>query len=449
MIRWHLDGFLAWMWPLAWTQALLLTIAIGLVALLRKPLFKLGGAQAAYAAWALVPLLLAAHLAFVAVGQWSPARWVGEGVARSAPVARSEAATALPAQALGAWRKTLALPRAGAIEAWSAQRVVLGVWLLGVIALLLHAAFSHWQMLRRLRGATRFELPGCPLPVWQAAGVGPMLLGVWSPRIVVPEGFAETLSTEQQQLVLSHECMHAQRRDPWVNLLAHGLLALWWFHPLAHWALRRMRLDQEMACDAVVLQKAEHAGLASAYAQALSHFSTPAFGHAGLSATACHWPGRHPLNERIMNLTSLSRRASTRTTAFAILGSTALLGCLAVSANPTASPKPGPGEYRMSAVVRANAVGTETTHRSSFNVIQAQGKSARVSISDGKDKCEIGFKITPQANADQVAVEFDSLCGDPGRKPKLVTRLGDVASLEWRSQAEPTVMHMLAFTVTQ
>jgi bla regulator protein BlaR1 len=84
---------------------------------------------------------------------------------------------------------------------------------------------------------------------------GPALLGLWRARIVVPSDFAVRYTARQQALVITHEQTHAQRGDPFANLCAALLQMVFWFNPLVHIAAARFRLDQETACDAVVLAR--------------------------------------------------------------------------------------------------------------------------------------------------------------------------------------------------
>ncbi len=83
----------------------------------------------------------------------------------------------------------------------------------------------------------------------------PMLVGLINPVLVLPDDFAELYNTEQQQLILAHEICHFDRNDIYWNLLAYGLLALYWFHPLAWLAYFRFRRDQELSCDQTTLAR--------------------------------------------------------------------------------------------------------------------------------------------------------------------------------------------------
>ncbi len=95
--------------------------------------------------------------------------------------------------------------------------------------------------------------------------VGPVVVGLWSPRVVLPE-WALELSERERELMLAHEDEHVHAADP--ALLAAALvavlvapwnLALWW-------QSRRLRLAVEMDCDARVLAQGRSA---PAYGQLL------------------------------------------------------------------------------------------------------------------------------------------------------------------------------------
>jgi len=83
----------------------------------------------------------------------------------------------------------------------------------------------------------------------------PILIGLFKQTLVIPEDFETLYTTEQQQLIISHEACHFSQYHMWTNQLALMLLALFWFNPLAWRAYSAFRQDQEHACDQVVLSR--------------------------------------------------------------------------------------------------------------------------------------------------------------------------------------------------
>ena len=109
---------------------------------------------------------------------------------------------------------------------------------------------ATWTLARRRRTWRAAVVDG--EPVLLASGVGPAVIGVVHPEIVVPE-WSLDLATEQRALMIEHERQHVRARDPLV-LHAAALLALVTPWNLALWWLnRRLRLAVELDCDARVL----------------------------------------------------------------------------------------------------------------------------------------------------------------------------------------------------
>jgi len=80
----------------------------------------------------------------------------------------------------------------------------------------------------------------------------PMTWGIWRPAILLPFG-AQKWSDEHLIAALLHEWGHIRRRDCLARLLAQMASAIFWVNPLVWMALRRLRLEQEIACDDMVL----------------------------------------------------------------------------------------------------------------------------------------------------------------------------------------------------
>lgn len=125
---------------------------------------------------------------------------------------------------------------------------------------------------------------------------GPLLLGFLRPSIVLPLDFEQRYTPQEQRLILAHELLHLHRGDLIANALITALQVLFWFNPLIHWAAQRVRLDQELACDAAVLAQAAASAPHQAYASAI--LETILIDQH--SPVACTWQSLHPIYERIM-----------------------------------------------------------------------------------------------------------------------------------------------------
>ena len=89
----------------------------------------------------------------------------------------------------------------------------------------------------------------------RGAGAGaPAVVGVFRPRIALPDGIERVLSPGELEAVLLHETTHARRRDNLIRLVHEiGVCALW-FHPLVWLAGSRLSLYRELSCDESVIR---------------------------------------------------------------------------------------------------------------------------------------------------------------------------------------------------
>lgn len=81
----------------------------------------------------------------------------------------------------------------------------------------------------------------------------PGVVGVFRPRIALPEGIAERLGDDELEAVLVHELVHVRRRDNLVATLEMWLCCVFWFYPVVWMLDRRMLAERERACDDAVL----------------------------------------------------------------------------------------------------------------------------------------------------------------------------------------------------
>lgn len=157
------------------------------------------------------------------------------------------------------------------------------------------------------------------------AGSVPMVWGILRPCLLLPPD-AVDWSDAKLRAVLLHELAHLQRGDPAALLVAQTAQALHWFNPLAWLTVRRLRADQERACDDAVLQQGVRP---SEYAQHLLDFSqnyrlAPGLGHCALAMAR-----PSPVERRLAAILDprIRREASSRST---VIGALLIAGLIAL-----------------------------------------------------------------------------------------------------------------------
>jgi beta-lactamase regulating signal transducer with metallopeptidase domain len=272
---------------------LVASVAILLVLVLRPFVLRRLGARVPYWLWLVV--LFAAAVSFVPPRERVVVAPPPEAV--MAPQESTDASVAVP--------DTTDRPVAGVAAPFVAPLppladVLVAVWLLGAGLLLVRSIVST----RRLAADP---------------SVGPALVGVLRPKLVLPADFETRFDAQERALILAHEAVHRLSGHTVVNGLVEVTRCASWFNPLVHFAALRIRTDQELACDAAVL--AARPTERRAYAQALLKTQiAPA-----LLRLGCTWtsPSAKRIGERIAMLgrPSLSRRA-----AFAGASTVAVIG---------------------------------------------------------------------------------------------------------------------------
>ena len=92
-----------------------------------------------------------------------------------------------------------------------------------------------------------------PVSIRQSGSVTvPMVWGLFRPVILLPAD-ADEWEPDRQRAVLLHELAHIQRQDWLMQTMAQITCAMYWFNPLVWFAMRRMRVEAEQACDDHVL----------------------------------------------------------------------------------------------------------------------------------------------------------------------------------------------------
>jgi beta-lactamase regulating signal transducer with metallopeptidase domain len=204
-----------------------------------------------------------------------------------------------------------------ALSDWPQILVIL--WLAGAAAMLVRGLLVYRAQRRTiLANGVRIAGIGTIRIVRSSAVRGPMAFGLIDRVIVVPIDFDQKFSERQRSLALAHELAHHRSGDLVANSIAFVLLCLQWFNPLAWAAHAAFRFDQEAACDARVLDKADARDRAS-YGEAIAKAATR---RSLLFAGALDQPST--LSRRLKIMTE-STRSKGRTTGLLLVGGALLL----------------------------------------------------------------------------------------------------------------------------
>lgn len=388
------------------------SLAILLVAALRVPVRRRLGARAAYALWACVPL---ACIAVLMPAREAEVQWVVP-LATLLPSAHAVPAPVASSPSLAAW--------------------FLCVWAAGLLAT------AVWQVRQQQRfvsdlGALVETAPGIFMA--RARQGLPAVLGVLRSKVVVPADFHLRYTDEERTLVLCHERMHLRRGDLVVNLLVSALRCVFWFNPLVHVATHLHRLDQEFACDAMVM--ARHPSERRRYGEAMLKAQL-----AGMPLpVGCHWSNHHPLKERIAMLKQPlpSRVRSFVASVFVVLSAASCM-MAAWAAQPASTPPHDEGfHYRIAATLDVDG------ERQSFSLRDGPGRQVGITASTNTGReWRLELVVTP-APDDQVKIEGDlRVDGERVSSPVLIAMLDKEAIIQVGSAAGDSTFG-LAMTVSR
>ena len=146
--------------------------------------------------------------------------------------------------------------------------LALGAWAGGLVLILGYAALGQGQLRNISRRSRRVHDAGWvslldeareilqigrPVILLQSADkIMPLTWGWWRPVVLLPAEAGEW-TPARRRVVLLHELAHVKRWDYLTQLAARMVCAIFWCNPLVWLAARRLRVEQERACDDLVL----------------------------------------------------------------------------------------------------------------------------------------------------------------------------------------------------
>lgn len=222
---------------------------------------------------------------------------------------------------------------------WRTPELWIAVWTFGTVLSLGLTVLSYLrftsQLRRDLHAPNRFQrqiyaaIPGRKPRLYCSAAVRtPLMYGVLSPRIVLPErDYEEELLLN----ILRHELTHYRRFDTLYKWVAVVILSAHWFNPLS-WLIRR-ELDRacELSCDEMLLRSMTR-GEKQSYGNTLLSMAASSALPAGVVATTFATEKRN-LKERLVQIMKY-KKSGTRTLA-AVLA-LVLLALCGLAAGPAA-----------------------------------------------------------------------------------------------------------------
>nr|WP_285869217.1 BlaR1 family beta-lactam sensor/signal transducer [Mesobacillus maritimus] len=147
------------------------------------------------------------------------------------------------------------------------------VWMIGVVLFVVAAVYSNYQIHQMKKSAAAVHnqklmelLEACKELVGVKRNIrlretlliaSPITVGIFRPYIFLSSKTREDTSLSELKYVFLHELQHQKSKDLFVNYVMWLFRILYWFNPIVWYAIKRIQLDRELACDASVLNLLE------------------------------------------------------------------------------------------------------------------------------------------------------------------------------------------------
>lgn len=163
-----------------------------------------------------------------------------------------------------------------------------GIWMAGILAMIILVVISSHRLRTLKKSALPLQNPEVrrlykqcleelkirrDIPVYSTAFLkSPIIAGFFKPCIYLPIHLISDFNESEIRYILLHELHHYKSKDAFANYLIILAGVIYWFNPLVWYALKEMRSDREIACDASVLRMLGEDAYAD-YGNALINFA--------------------------------------------------------------------------------------------------------------------------------------------------------------------------------
>lgn len=146
------------------------------------------------------------------------------------------------------------------------------VWFIGSLwrSISVFRSFKHTRQIIAASKPLTLTMPYCEpstMVVFTSDLISsPMVTGLFSTKIVVPENIINNLSRHQLAPILLHEKAHIERKDIWFGFFQELIAIIFWWSPVIRILNRKIHIERELACD---LRAAKKMRNGKQYAQSL------------------------------------------------------------------------------------------------------------------------------------------------------------------------------------
>ena len=162
----------------------------------------------------------------------------------------------------------------------------------------------------------------------------PMVVGLASQKIILPENIMQQLSSAQLAPIVLHELAHIQRNDIWFSHFQEFIAVLFWWSPVIRLLNNKIHVDRELACD---LRAVKQLNNTKQYAQSLIDCAKLMITQQRSVLAMGLFSQKKELNNRVTNV--LNSKSLKKPSMLAIISVCLGLSILTVNVSQAFSPK--------------------------------------------------------------------------------------------------------------
>ncbi|MDW8800462.1 M56 family metallopeptidase [Clostridium sp. A1-XYC3] len=202
-----------------------------------------------------------------------------------------------------------------------------GIWFIGILTIIIYVITVNMRLQRIGEKGSKWErdnitqlLQQCKKEMKVKGDISiiinnenkaPYLLGLLKPKIFIFSGIIDEFSMKEIRYIFLHELAHVKRKDILINWTIILVQAIHWFNPVIWYALNRMKLDCEIACDETVLNSISFTERVS-YGETIINL-TKMFFNNRLAPGVTGMINKSELKRRIIMISKFSKKSIKRT----------------------------------------------------------------------------------------------------------------------------------------